>query len=67
MTGVGISPKMVDTARFKRAQGSTFAVADVVHGLPFANARFSAARAINAIGFTMKCKTGPFIVVRIKL
>jgi len=58
---------MVNVPRFKRARGFTFGVGGVVHGLLFSNAGISAAGAINAIGFTMKCKTGPFIVVRIKL
>lgn len=51
VTGVDVSPKMVDMARSKRIPGSTFAVADA-HELPFSDASFSAAAAITTIEFT---------------
>jgi ubiquinone/menaquinone biosynthesis C-methylase UbiE len=51
VTGIDISPKMVDVARSKRIPGSTFTVADA-HELPFSDASFSAAAAITTIEFT---------------
>jgi ubiquinone/menaquinone biosynthesis C-methylase UbiE len=66
MSGVDVSPNMVHVARSKGIPGSTFAVASV-HGLTFSGASFTAAGAINAIGFTMKSKKGAFTVARVKL
>lgn len=56
ITGIDISPKMVEIARSKRIPNATFELADA-YKLPFADGRFSASTAITTIEFTREPET----------
>ncbi len=51
VTGIDISPRMVDIARSKKIPNATFKLADA-HELPYADESFSCAAAVTSIEFT---------------
>jgi len=59
VTGVDISPEMIEVAREKRIANASFEVADA-HSLPFENGRFDVAAAITTLEFVRD----PEVVIR---